>query len=93
MRHVNFASSRLVNLLLNLNLLLHFDLLAALLLLRHLRLSLGFGLCLHFRDLFRGEAGGRVVIFTELSHLFIGRIVLLGGGEHTETTKGIQLGK
>ena len=85
----------MVDLLLDLDLLLHFDLLRLLslyhasLLLLHFSLSLGFGLCLHFCDLLGREAGSRIVLgaclLTILSHRLIGNVCVRG--EHAETTE------
>ena len=61
LRHVNLLRLSGFHLLLDLDLLSCRSRLFCLALLRHLCLSLGFGLCLRLRDLLLREAGGRVV--------------------------------
>lgn len=55
-------------------------------------LSLGFGLCLRLGDLLLREASGWVLFAaTILDSLLVGDLLILGSGEHTHATEGIEL--
>lgn len=94
LRHVNLLRLSSFHLLLDLDLLSCRSRLFCLALLRHLCLSLGFGLCLRLRDLLLREAGGYVIswsILCGLHSLIVGHFSVLLIGEHAHATERIEL--